>query len=162
MIIFLLKISWLYEKAYFRKMGISKAYFKGKGYEFLEKGFWCERVPPLILCCALYVSLLLLVFKKKKILSAIAGFSKNKLKFSFYTLESYFMCFNNLLILFDNSPQHPFLIFHITPNTIHFLTLSFSLVLFLFVSLSLFLLSNQQLQHTITDAHFPTNLPPIA
>ena len=89
-----------------KKMGISKVYFKGKGYEFLEKGFWCERVPPLILCCALYVSLLLLVFKKKKILSAIAGFSKNKLKFSFYTLESYFMCFNNLLILFDNSHQH--------------------------------------------------------
>ena len=72
------------------------------------------------------------------------------------------MCFNNLLILFDNSPNISFLIFHITPNTIHFLTLSFSLVLFLFVSLSLFLLSNQQLQHTITDAHFPTNPPAIA
>lgn len=67
-------------------MGISKAYFKGKGYDFLEKGFWCERIPPLMLCCALVcVFVVISLKKKKKILSAIAGFSKNK-KNSHFTL----------------------------------------------------------------------------
>ena len=66
MIIFFLKISWHCEKAYFRKMGISKAYFKGKGYDFLEKGFWCERIPPLMLCCALVCVFVVISLKKKK------------------------------------------------------------------------------------------------